>query len=701
MIEKKAEDSVSAYCNGSSDVSVCTFHGTENAVSLKIKAADAQYSGLTYGGVSFEGLAEMNAAMHTNLSAADVKYYFIDEDGKGNLMPGVPVEAGAYKAVLEIFDTSISAPFEIVDTGSLPIQPECRTIMSNGAIIGWEPVTGSNIVGYRIDIATDPDFENFVSGYNNKAVNGGSTASITVSGLEPETQYYVRIRMTDTNGGVSENSKIRSFETLSAGAEPQPGTDKEVRGYRDPYVVGDDGQLPVGLLYGEIDYDIDFICEDIFYATNNEGNIVKSSFINLTKETFGTSLAYKYYSINGGRTWTKASKPIDDKKLASLLKKGFTLWLAESYDAKLGKATGEVHKFAKIMKRPKISNFKANYSFYADPSGLTNGMWTLMNKEVELAMHYYLIGVADAKGKAIGEKGYGLWPYEDAVWVAPLAEDGKQVKTKYFVKTAPHGNVPASLSKKVTVYGVAKPSKTKVNYSYETIGLNKNCAMYFAGNADLIAAGEEAGRTFINYIEDTRANKKKLFRSTDRLPFGEFNREAASATDFFGTLCNDAKEKPIKIDISKYISSENRNILVSWRQAESTKPASEKQIIILAKAAAAPNEEVTVKSGSVKLSVSKTVKYQVLIGDKWKTTVPKEGKNTVFEIRQKMTVKAGKENDTTYATGDVGYMVVEYGLIRAGKTPDRDKYGYVKTYLFATQAEAEAKLAELNSPTVE
>lgn len=495
-------------------------------------------------------------------------------------------------------------------------------------------------------------------------------------------------------------AKIEAFGTVIYDSFEIIGTssgDDDPEG-REPYTVGDDGKLPVGMLYGEIDYDTDFIRDTIVYATNSEGNIVRTSFINLTTEKFGTNLNYTYYSINGGRTWTKATKRIDDKKLQTLLKKGFTLWLAEGYNSKTKETTGEVHKFEKILKRPTVGNFRVNYSIYADPSGITDGMWTVTIKDVEAAMSLYWIGVADSTGKKIGEKGFGLWPSEDGVWIKPLTSDGKQVKEKYLIKTAPYGNVPASVTKKITVYGVAKPSKIKVNYSYENISVNVHSVMYFAGNEDLIAEGEQNGKVYVNYIEDTRVDKTKLFRDTDTLPFETLGKDMETAEDYFGKLINDTKEKTAKVDLSKYITSDDRNILVSWKPAEITKPASAKQIIILCKAAPVPSGSLTIKSGTVKLSASKTVKYQVLVGDKWKTTVPKEKKNCMFEIRQKLTAKGGKENDITFATGDEGFMVLEYGVVKAGKTPDKDIYGYTNAYLYATQAEAEAKLAELNTP---
>lgn len=66
--------------------------------------------------------------------------------------------------------------------------------------------------GYKLDIATNPTFTNFVSGYNNKDV--GDVTTFRPTGLNARTQYYYRIRAYNA-GGVTENSNVISLTTLS------------------------------------------------------------------------------------------------------------------------------------------------------------------------------------------------------------------------------------------------------------------------------------------------------------------------------------------------------------------------------------------------------------------------------------------------------------------------------------------------------
>ena len=70
----------------------------------------------------------------------------------------------------------------------------------------WAADADADATGYRIDVATDIDFTNFVPGYENKLL--GKVTSETISGINPGGTYYVRLRaladcMTSTNSNIS------------------------------------------------------------------------------------------------------------------------------------------------------------------------------------------------------------------------------------------------------------------------------------------------------------------------------------------------------------------------------------------------------------------------------------------------------------------------------------------------------------------
>jgi hypothetical protein len=73
----------------------------------------------------------------------------------------------------------------------------------------WRSATGAT--GYRLDVATNNSFTNYVTGYQN--LNVGNVLSRRVTGLSPNTTYYYRVRAYNGNG-TSGNSNVVSVTTL-------------------------------------------------------------------------------------------------------------------------------------------------------------------------------------------------------------------------------------------------------------------------------------------------------------------------------------------------------------------------------------------------------------------------------------------------------------------------------------------------------
>jgi len=72
----------------------------------------------------------------------------------------------------------------------------------------WRGVSGAT--GYRLDVATDPSFVNYVSTYHDLDV--GNTTSRNVTGLARSTNYYYRVRAYNGNG-TSANSNVVQVKT--------------------------------------------------------------------------------------------------------------------------------------------------------------------------------------------------------------------------------------------------------------------------------------------------------------------------------------------------------------------------------------------------------------------------------------------------------------------------------------------------------
>jgi hypothetical protein len=95
-------------------------------------------------------------------------------------------------------------------TPSAPIANPATFVASNSFRANWRSVSGAT--GYRLDVATNNSFTNYVAGYQN--LNVGNALSRSVTGLNASTTYYYRVRAYNGNG-TSGNSNVVHATTLS------------------------------------------------------------------------------------------------------------------------------------------------------------------------------------------------------------------------------------------------------------------------------------------------------------------------------------------------------------------------------------------------------------------------------------------------------------------------------------------------------
>jgi hypothetical protein len=79
-------------------------------------------------------------------------------------------------------------------------------VTANSFIANWSSVAGAT--GYRLDVATNSSFTNFVPGYNNLDV--GPVTSWNVTGLTRNTFYYYQLRAYNGNGTSPNSNVIRT-----------------------------------------------------------------------------------------------------------------------------------------------------------------------------------------------------------------------------------------------------------------------------------------------------------------------------------------------------------------------------------------------------------------------------------------------------------------------------------------------------------
>jgi hypothetical protein len=100
-------------------------------------------------------------------------------------------------------------------TPSAPVANPATFVASYSFRANWRSASGAT--GYRLDVATNNSFTNYVTGYQN--LNIGNVLSRRVTGLSPNTTYYYRVRAYNGNG-TSGNSNVVSVTTLTPTGRP-------------------------------------------------------------------------------------------------------------------------------------------------------------------------------------------------------------------------------------------------------------------------------------------------------------------------------------------------------------------------------------------------------------------------------------------------------------------------------------------------
>ena len=102
-----------------------------------------------------------------------------------------------------------SNTIKILTVPATPVQAVSTAITTTSFMANWS--ASSSATDYFIDVATDANFTQLVSGYDNLQIAG--TTSLAVSALKAGTNYYMRVRAKNTSG-ISTNSTAYNQITI-------------------------------------------------------------------------------------------------------------------------------------------------------------------------------------------------------------------------------------------------------------------------------------------------------------------------------------------------------------------------------------------------------------------------------------------------------------------------------------------------------
>ena len=100
---------------------------------------------------------------------------------------------------------------------SAPIALAASSITSTGFTANWQATSGAT--KYLLDVSTSSSFNTFVAGYNNLDV--GNVLNRNITGLNVNTQYYYRIRASNSSI-TSSNSNVIQLTTSDISIGPKP-----------------------------------------------------------------------------------------------------------------------------------------------------------------------------------------------------------------------------------------------------------------------------------------------------------------------------------------------------------------------------------------------------------------------------------------------------------------------------------------------
>ncbi|MDR0248038.1 MAG: hypothetical protein LBI44_00005 [Oscillospiraceae bacterium] len=361
-----------------------------------------------------------------------------------------------------------------------------------------------------------------------------------------------------------------------------------------------------------------------------------------------------------------------------------------------GEPCGTVIEFNTIVKRDKTPKLVIDYALKADDTGKTNGAWTLREKDKATAYeHLDKLQISDPKDdkKIAADDEWGPFPVAAGVAVEDLGDNGKVGgKVLYFVKVKPYAGTgtdidkfyPATAAVKVSASALSKAPKFKPDYKNMVFKPKSGVAVSVA-NA---VVGSDIVYTL--YAKAPVTGRSVAIPAKGSEP--TLDSITLSAISMSGQVPN----------ISATGSLVRAVVLFNYADK---KPASQKQVIVLAPPAANLVGDAGITWGGKKIVIPKALEGRDTLptatDNKWGKpsagVAPKTSGVSYFFVRTKSTAKAGKPDaeNVMGSTGAVASAVAKIQVTWGKDADDKPVATKIRVYIDGVTDILDAALAAI------
>lgn len=195
---------------------------------------------------------------------------------------------------------------------TIPTAIIATDITKNGFTANWTSIAGST--AYRLDVAADNTFTDFVSGYNDKTVAGTLEA---ISGLSAGATYFYRVRSVNETT-ISSNSNTISVTTIATSTPDIPTVDVATDITPTSFVAN------WKAVSGAISYQLDVAADQAF--TELLSQYANCSVAGTSQSVTGlkpnTSYYYRVRAYNGSSSSNSVTITVNTQKLLIVLLAG-------------------------------------------------------------------------------------------------------------------------------------------------------------------------------------------------------------------------------------------------------------------------------------------------------------------------------------------------------------------------------------------